>query len=245
MNDLKDFLFTERVARARRTIGELRLKAGQWPIEAADPEPTADQPGRWLAKRAEQDLLLLGAEIEQGVARIQQDRRFSDEGKNEQLKIFADGLRGKLARIEKMATQKLGVELEHAQADFAKATTDKPGSEVVGAIRGMELRNRLLTLTDAQRLDAFWTAVRDGDGEMIGAFESAPRAFKLIDSDTLNEGLAEFRRRSNPALAADLDALAGVHETITGHLRSMANVLGDLAGVEKPVDALMPSADNE
>jgi hypothetical protein len=95
----------------------------------------------------------------------------------------------------------------------------------------MELRNRLLTLTDAQRLDAFWTGVRDADDEMIRAFESAPRALKLIDADELKEGLTEFRRRANPALAADLGDLETTHETICAHLRSMRGTLDVLAGV--------------
>jgi|GEM_PF-6537713 len=239
-SELRSYLAAERTTRAKRTIDELRLKATQWPIEAASPQPMGEQTGRWLAKRAEQDLLLLAVEIEQGITHIQGDRRFSDEGKIEQLKSFADGLRSKLARIEKMATEKLTAELDHARSAFAKTTTDKPGSEVVDFLRQMELRNHLRGLTDAQRLDAFWSAVQAGDAEMIGAFESAPRALKLIDADALNEGLSEFRRRANPTLASDLNDIAGIHATITGHIRSMQGALDDLAGVEKPLDVLSP-----
>jgi len=245
MNDLTDFLFAERIARAKTTLEELRLKATNFPIVAADPEPMADQPGRWLAKRAEQDLLLLGAEIEQGIARIQQDARFTDQGRAEQSKAFAAGLLGKLARIEKMGTDKLAGELERARAEFGKATASPSGTDVTSAIAGMELRGYLRQMSDTERLDLLWRAVREGDAQVLAAFEGAPKALHLVDPDVLQQALAEFRRRTNPALAEDLDDLAGVHETITGHLRSMANVLDDLAGVEKPVDALMPSADNE
>lgn len=245
MNDLTPYLMTERLTRARASLDELKLKATNFPIQAADPEPLGEQSGRWLAKRAEQDLLSLGDEIERGIARIQDDRRFSDEGKIENLKSFANGLRSKLARIEKMATEKLTAELDHARSAFAKTTTDKPGSEVVDFLRQMELRNHLRGLTDAQRLDAFWSAVQAGDAEMIGAFESAPRALKLIDADALNEGLSEFRRRANPTLASDLNDIAGIHATITGHIRSMQGALDDLVGAEKPLDILSQDDSSE
>ncbi len=238
MNDLTTHFTSERLARALAVLSELRLKATQWPIEAVDPEPLGEQGGRWLAKRAEQDLVLLATEIEQGIARIQQDRRFSDAGKIEQLKSLSDGLRAKLARVEKMGTERLTAELERARAEIGKVTRDQRTPEVVTALRGMELRNHLRTLNDAQRLDTFWSAVQAGDAEMVVAFESAPRAFKLIDADVLREGLAEFHRQSNPAQTANLDDLEGVHGTITGHIRSMVSVLDDLAGIEKPLSVL-------
>ena len=167
MNDVKDFLRSERIARAKKILGEFRLKATSWPIQAADPAPGAEQSGRWLARKAEEELLLLADEIEQGLHRIQQDLRYSDKGKARQLTAFANSLRKKLADIERMGVQKLTRELEHAHEEFSKAAADKPASELTAAIRGMELRNYLRSLSDVQRIDAFWTAVRTGDAEMV------------------------------------------------------------------------------
>ena len=50
----------------------------------------------------------------------------------------------------------------------ARPPTDKPASELTAAIRGMELRNYLRSLSDsAAHCYAFWTAVRTGDAEMV------------------------------------------------------------------------------
>lgn len=229
---LRSFSTSERVSLVKQILAEVRLKATQWPIQAETPEPLGEQSGRWLAKQGEQALLSLSDEIEQGIASILADHRFTDEGKFEQLKSLADGLRTRFARIQKMAIERLGRELESTRSAFTKATAGTPGSDVVDFLRKMELRTYLRGLSDTQRLDVFWSAVQACDAEMVGAFESAPRSLKLIDQDTLNKGLAEFRRLANPALAAGLDDLENIRATIAGYLRNVEDALDILAGVE-------------
>lgn len=230
-----DFMTQQCVAKARNILEQFRLRVGTFPIKATDGESQ-------LAANVQAGLLTIGREIGDALNRIHADRTLTDLGKREKHKDLAKSLRPRVDGLEKAIMPRLEKKLSNLRSDLNRpleGTTD-----AVGAVRQMEIRNRLHGMDDMGRLDLLWKAVSENDAETLAAFQSAPKAFKLVDDASLGEAMSEFRRRQAPELAEAIETLEGIVQVVETDLRGMYAVINSISGGDPAPEEQMADGDD-
>jgi|GEM_PF-4068680 len=180
--------------------------------------------GASLAPRLKDDQLYAGyvnvgqkhianeADYRRRTATVQNDRRYSIDGKQEQCKSIAKECRAKFEKTrddcnyDKMI-QQLREKLSYRPAD----TTDT----VVRHLRQREIRDRLYGHDGISIEAQYGEGLRSGRlDDVLDAIEHAPSAFPLLPPDKLEELVSLRQKRLYPELYTELQKLEMVNRAI-------------------------------
>ena len=163
--------------------------------------PEGAEWGEGLSKKlTELDRLVNEAASNQ--AQIKEDHRLSWEGKQEKIaKISAETL----PKVEAMLPDPEKV--EEAESQIRQKIEPEPEpepSDISAQFRQREIRDRLLQMSENDRLLAYLQANEEGDYELIHAVEYAPRAFPLVPAGEVENAKAFRLEKGNPKTQAKL-----------------------------------------
>lgn len=219
-----DFLKQEQVGRAKQILDELELLLG---IDL----PGDDSDEGHAAGEIRAALKLVAKEIGDKMRRIETDPDLSPQGRAKAFASLASTMRPRLQGLERAIMPRLQTRLDDLRGELTAPMPVLQKTDAVGAIRQMEIRNRLNPLDEGSRLSALWRAVEQGDAETLAAFTTAPKSFALVDGEALAQALDAYYRQVRPDVVAQVEQVESLMEMLATNFRSLGRVCDNLAGL--------------
>ena len=224
MVPLDDFLTRERIGNARRILDELLL------LLDVDLSNDGIGEGRDVAEiRAA--LRFVAVEIADKVKAIESDRDLSTQGRAKAFAKLADSVRPRLANLQKAILPRLQAKLDNLRGELTEPLPTLSKDDSAGAIRQMEVRNRLHALDEGSRLSTLWRAVELGDTETLSAFIFAPKSFPLVDGEVLAQATDAHCRQQRPEIVEQLEVVETLVETLDSYFRQLSHTCDYLANL--------------
>lgn len=235
----------EQQHKARKSLEQLRLVGFPTPFDEPSGAEKISGGVNVTAYTAQERLRNEVIAFEALVARIDRDDHLTQAGKDARLQKLADETLTKIDGVKRLTLDNVRTKLDGLKAEFTKATIADSPDDIAAFFREREIRDTIAAMPESERHAQFWQAVEHGDDATIEAFIRAPRIRRLLDADTLEQGLEIWRERKNPELARQVSELQGVHDVLAGDFNSVTNAVRHAGGIEDPMKIIGPGGSEE
>lgn len=161
---------------------------------------------------------------------VERDDRLTSKGKAERLAELA---RESLKRVDVLRVR-LYDSIESDLAELQKqaaSPTRKPG-DIEQLMLEREVRDRLLQMDDARRIEVLQSAIESGDSLTVESILSAPKIVPLVPDEIAAEARQRWYARQNPELAGQLEDAVVARDVLQSNFTGIKTALEALAGVE-------------
>lgn len=198
------------------------------------PEPEANERARQSPSgrgyAAQLGLMELVTKFDRQAQVVEQDERLTSKGKAERLAELA---RESLKRVDVVRVRLYdSIESDLAELQKQAASPTRKQGDIEQLMLEREVRDRLLQMDDARRIEVLQSAIESGDSLTVESILSAPKIVPLVPDEIAAEARQRWYARQNPELAAQIEDAVVARDVLQSNFTGIKTALEALAGVE-------------